>query len=66
MKEITLTNNGMKTQLDDDDYEHFKRWEWEAERQPDGRWYAVRFEMRNGRRVAIYLHNEVWRRAHLQ
>lgn len=55
MKTITLTR-GMSTTVDDDVYQWASRHSWFAGSGNNGRWYAARTVVRDGKKTTVYLH----------
>lgn len=62
MKLLPLSQN-KQAQVSDEDYERVSQFKWTATCNPNGRrkggrekWYAVRTESRENRRVRVYLH----------
>jgi len=63
MKQIRLSK-GLYALVNDEDYEWLMQWCWYASSESRGtKWYAIRWETKNGKRVKIRMHRAiVWKR----
>ena len=58
MKEIFLTQDKVAF-IDDEDFEELGRYKWRALKSKNGKWYATRDLLKNGKRTTIPMHRQI-------